>query len=201
MGSNGDEPVTEVRGAEGGSGYAIPRDIEPERGQVPENFSPDGSVSDCKEVRHVLHEHVSGSKLADGSGHLSPQNGFGVLEPVALPGRACALAREAAGDDVDSNSVSANGSHVVVDADSGPAPLQDGSPFGLDFAQPFVAQSGEVQAVGEQAAAIEESSDGRGIHAARLRERARASRFAACSLARSPCRPARNGRASLENRS
>lgn len=87
MGSNGDDPVTEVRGAEGCRWKAIPFDIEPERGQVPDNLSPHGSVPDSKEVRHVLHQHVPRSKLANAAGHLSPQNGLGMLEPVPLPSR------------------------------------------------------------------------------------------------------------------
>jgi flavin-dependent dehydrogenase len=57
---------------------------------------------ESKDVRHVLHEDVAGSKLANGSGHLAPQNGLGMVEPVPLAGGAGALAGEAAGDDVDS---------------------------------------------------------------------------------------------------
>jgi hypothetical protein len=84
VGSNGKDPVTAVRGTDGCCWYAIPRRVVPERGQRPENLSPDGSVVESKDVRHVLHEDVSGSKLANGSGHLSPQNGLGMVEPVAL---------------------------------------------------------------------------------------------------------------------
>jgi hypothetical protein len=87
VGSNGEDPVTAVRGADGSCRYAIPDDVVPERGQVPENLSPHGSVVESKDVRHVLHKHVTGSKLANGSAHLAPQNGLGMIEPVALPGR------------------------------------------------------------------------------------------------------------------
>jgi hypothetical protein len=34
--------------------------------------------------RHVLDEDVSGSKLANGPEHLSPQNGLGVAEALSL---------------------------------------------------------------------------------------------------------------------
>lgn len=163
-GSNGDEPVTEVRGTEGCCRNAIPDDIHPERGQVPDNLSPDGSIPDSKEVRHVLHEDVSRSKLANGSEHLAPQNGLGMIEPVELACRARALAGESAGDDVDSNSVNSDGSDVVVASDSGPPLGEQITSPRVDFAEPFVLKSGEVQAVGEEAAPVEESADREGIH-------------------------------------
>lgn len=61
MGSNADDPVTKVRGTEGRSGYTVPDRIEPERGQVPENFSPYCPGSDSKEVCNVLNDDDSGS--------------------------------------------------------------------------------------------------------------------------------------------
>jgi hypothetical protein len=51
------EPVTSVRGANGGSGYAIPLRVIPARGQVSEN-SPESS---SKESCDVLHDDVAGS--------------------------------------------------------------------------------------------------------------------------------------------
>lgn len=114
VGSNGEDPVTEVRGADGCCRYAIPDRVVPERGQVPENFSPDGSVVDSKDVRHVLHEDVAGSKLANGSGHLAPQNGLGVVEPVAESGGAGSLAGEPAGEEINGPAPSADCSNVVV---------------------------------------------------------------------------------------
>jgi hypothetical protein len=38
--SKGEDPVTAVRSADGGSRNAIPRHVIPERGQIPENGSP-----------------------------------------------------------------------------------------------------------------------------------------------------------------
>jgi hypothetical protein len=83
--SNGDDPVTEVRGAEGRSGETVPDRIEPERGQIGEDLGPDLSVADSKQVCHVLHDDEPGSKVANGSPHLSPQNGLGMPEPRPLP--------------------------------------------------------------------------------------------------------------------
>jgi hypothetical protein len=53
------DPVTEVRGTDGGSRYAVPLRVIPERGQVPEYVS-EPSVSP-KEPWDVLHEHEAGS--------------------------------------------------------------------------------------------------------------------------------------------
>jgi hypothetical protein len=126
VGSNGEYPVTSVRGADGRSGKTIPDDIEPERGQVPENLSPDGSVMEGEKVRHVLDEDVSGSKLANGPPHLSPQNGFGVLETVAFAGGRDALTGEAAGDDIDGSSRSCSDcSDIVEDGDAGETEFED----------------------------------------------------------------------------
>lgn len=152
--SNGNDAVTEVRGAEGCRWKAVPLDIEAERGQLPDNLSPDGSIVESKDVRHVLHEHVSGLQLANGSGHLAPQNGLGVVHPVALADGAGALAGEAAGDDVDSNSVSASElSDVGVDDGTGESPREEFAAEGDGFAEPCVAQSGLVQPEVEQSAA------------------------------------------------
>lgn len=44
---NNPEPVAPVRGANGGSGYAIPPRIVPERGQVSENVSKSSTKERC----------------------------------------------------------------------------------------------------------------------------------------------------------
>jgi hypothetical protein len=163
--SDGEDPIAEVRGTEGCRGKAIPLDTEPERGQLPDHLSPDGSVMESKDVRHVLHEHVAGSKLANGSSHLSPQNGLGVVEPVSLASRRSALAGEPSGDDVDtSNSVSSDESHVGDDRHAGPTSLEDFASPRIELAQPFVPQPGAVQPVGEQAAAVEQASNCEVMH-------------------------------------
>jgi hypothetical protein len=54
---NNPEPVAPVRGANGGSGYAVPPRIVPERGQVSENVSK----SSTKERCDVFHDDVAGS--------------------------------------------------------------------------------------------------------------------------------------------
>ena len=118
-----------------------------------------------KEVRHVLNDDVAGSKLANGSGHLSPQNGLGMSEALSPPGGRGSLARETADNDVDSsNSVRPFGSRsdvsdIAVDGDSGPALLEDRPPEGVGLCEPGVLEPGEVEPVVEQADAGEEGSD------------------------------------------
>lgn len=161
MGSNGEDAVTAVRGADGCRWDAVPFDIEPERGQRSEYFSPDGSVVESKEVRHVLHEDVDRSKLANGSGHLAPQNGLGVLEPVALAGGRGALAREPTGDEVDGlDGAGSDGANVVASNSARESPGED------DVASPVVpladpcgfGEAGQDEAVVEEPDAGEEAA-------------------------------------------
>jgi hypothetical protein len=172
VGSNGEDPITSVRGADGRSGETVPDDIEPERGQVPENLSPDGSVMEGEKVRHVLDEDVSGSKLADGAPHLAPQNGLGVSESLTLAGGRGSLAGEASGDDIDGSSRSCSDcSDVVENGDAGEAEFEDRSSPGVDLAEPRMLEPGEVEAEGEHPDAVELAADceRRGaIHAAVL---------------------------------
>jgi hypothetical protein len=99
--SNGEDPVAEVRGADGRSWNTVPDNIKPERGQGLDDFLPDQSLLDGEEVGDVLQDDVTRSNLAHDSGHLSPQNGLGVVEPVAVPRVARALAGESTDDAVD----------------------------------------------------------------------------------------------------
>jgi hypothetical protein len=154
-----------VRGANGGSGNAIPPHVIPERGQRPEDLAPDLSVVEREDVGDVLHEDVAGSKLAHGSGHLSPEDCLRVAEALLLAGRRGALAREATGDDVDGFcSSSANCSDVVEQAGVGEPSGEDGAAEWVDLAEPPVPEAGGVEAVGEEPDAVEEPADRRGIH-------------------------------------
>jgi hypothetical protein len=83
VGSNGEDPVTEVGSADGRSWKTVPDNIKPERGQGLEDFLPDQSLLDGEEVGDILQDDVARSKLAHDSSHLSPQNGLGVIEPVS----------------------------------------------------------------------------------------------------------------------
>jgi hypothetical protein len=65
-----EDPITAVRGADGGSWDAIPARIVPARGQVSENLSEPSR----SESWRVFHEDVARSYLANHSSHLSPES-------------------------------------------------------------------------------------------------------------------------------
>jgi hypothetical protein len=54
---NNPDPITDVRGTDGRSRYAIPFRVIPDRGKVADHFIDSPSKESC----HVLHEDVSGS--------------------------------------------------------------------------------------------------------------------------------------------
>jgi hypothetical protein len=65
---NDPNPVAPVWGTNGGSWYAVPFRIKPERGQVSENSLKAPSKQSCD----VLHDDVARSYLANNSGVLRP---------------------------------------------------------------------------------------------------------------------------------
>jgi hypothetical protein len=69
VGSQQEESVTEVRGADGCRGYTIPFRIPPARGQVGEDV---GKPS-AKQPWDVLHEQVSASHAASDPPYLGPE--------------------------------------------------------------------------------------------------------------------------------
>ena len=152
MASNGEDPVAAVRGADGGSGNAVPRHVIPERGQVPENGSPDGSVMESEDVRHVLDEHVSRHQLANDASELGPESSLRVSEASPLAGGRCTLAREAARDAVDRGEVAgADRSDVIVNRAPWESPgEQSAAPF-VTLNEPGVVASGLVESGVEQA--------------------------------------------------
>lgn len=114
---------------------------------------------ESKEVCNVLHEDVSGSKVAYGSKHLSPKRSLGMSEAFAFTSTGNSLAGETAGEQSDAGSVIPNCSYVVIGVDSGPAQTEDVSPACFSFAEPSVLEAGEVQSEVEQSVAAEEASD------------------------------------------
>src|SRR6185312_4091420 len=108
--------VTLVRRTNGGSWYAMPLRIKPERGQVSENSVKPPS----KEHRDVLHDDVEGSKLANKTGVLLPEARLRALNSRAHSCAANVLAGEASTEDIGNNSVIAQSrggefSDVIVD--------------------------------------------------------------------------------------
>jgi hypothetical protein len=126
--------------------------------------------SEAEDVGHVLDQDVSGSKLANDSEHLAPQNGLGMVEPRSLPCGRRALAREAAGDEVDPSSVSCSEvSDVCVLGGVGEPLGEHAASPGVGLADPCgLAEAGEHEPVVEEADACE----ARAMDHARLSRRA-----------------------------
>jgi hypothetical protein len=156
VGSNGDEPVTAVRGADGRCGNTVPDNIKPERGQGLEDFLPDQSLLDGEEIGDVLQDDVTGSKLAHDSCHLSPQNGLGVPESLSLAGGACSLAGEPADNAVDRLKIASTElPNVLIYRYARPALAKHLSPPGVGLTKPFMLHASEMQAVIQKAHARE----------------------------------------------
>lgn len=102
-------------GADVARSQHIPPRIKPERGQVTE----DDSEPARSEHWGVLHEHVSGSNLANDASELAPEAAALALDAGASPSAGDILAREAAADEVDvpSPGHSVEGADVVPDGE------------------------------------------------------------------------------------
>jgi hypothetical protein len=68
VGSNDPDSVASVRRTNGGSRYAVPLDVIPERGQVSEYLAMPSTKQSCD----VLHDDVSRSNVANNAGELTP---------------------------------------------------------------------------------------------------------------------------------
>src|ERR1700740_824397 len=105
----------------GGSRYAVPLRIIPERGQVSENVSEPS----MKQVCDVLHDDEARSKFANKASVMRPEAAALTSEPHALSRTTDVLARETPADDIDSNSVcgelsAGEVSNVMVAGNLGP---------------------------------------------------------------------------------
>jgi hypothetical protein len=154
-----------MRGANGGRRKALPFRIEPEGGQVPENFV-EGS-GDVEESGHVLQEKPSRSEPSGCSCHLGPEPSFVSLgEFGASDGDG--LAGEPADEHVDvegsDDSVSEVES-IVLPVDAGdvaqvgdvrPVFAEDAPGVGVDFGLPSDGHAGGFEAEVDAADAGEE---------------------------------------------
>lgn len=109
---NNPESITDVRRANGGSGYARPFEVIPARGQI----TGDSIESSNKERCDVFHDDESGSKVANESRIFSPQSAPLAGQTGPATGDADVLAGEAADDDVDVPEVFRSRFRDVTDA-------------------------------------------------------------------------------------
>ena len=90
------DAVPAVRCTNGGSRYAVPLRIVPERGQVSENVSKPPSKQSCD----VFHDNVARSYLANKPGIFAPETGSFAGQSGTVPGVTDVLAGEPAAYDI-----------------------------------------------------------------------------------------------------
>lgn len=118
---NDEDAVTAVRGADGSRRDAVPLRIEPARGQVPENDIKPPNKESCD----VLHDHESGSKVANCSHVLPPKAGAVPSQTGALAGVADVLAGEPTAHHLHwFHRRPVDGGHVLVTGGVRPVPRQ-----------------------------------------------------------------------------
>jgi hypothetical protein len=98
---NNPDPISDVRGANVGSWYAVPLRIIPDRGKRTENVAHPV----IKQLCDVLHENDAGSKLANETGELEPQARTVSEKTRSLASGRNILAREPSADRVNGNSI------------------------------------------------------------------------------------------------
>jgi len=143
-------PIASVRGANSGSGYAVPLRIQPERGQISENSVKPPN----KECCDVLHDDEAGSYLANKTGIFSPKPRAAAVNAGAFSCNADILAGEPSAEHVGNNSVCTKSlcgelTDVIVDRNSGPMLRQHAPAERIDLAErdrfetpgPFEAQA------------------------------------------------------------
>jgi len=135
-----------MRGTDGGSRYAVPRRVIPERGQVTE----DGIESSNKEPWHVLHEDEARSKYANDVRHVGPEPPL-VGEPESVACRRGRLAGEATGHELDrwpgfGSPPAEAGSDIVMAGDLRPVSGQDAAAVRINLDLPNDRHPGPLKA-------------------------------------------------------
>jgi hypothetical protein len=151
-----------VRGAKGRSRQTVPFRIKPDAGQVSENAIESGS----KESWNVLHDDVSGSKLANHPEHLGPKTRLLSVDACSPSRKAEVLTGEPPTDEINPfGRIAPHVSHVFEAGDSGPVSGKHPASVLIGLALPHDSHSCSFQSEVEAADACKERSD---IHAAAL---------------------------------
>jgi hypothetical protein len=142
-------------GTEDGSRYAVPFRVIPERGQVPKYLAHPSS----KEAWNVLHEDVSGSKLANDPRVFRPEpSGIVLRESQAVV--ADRLAGESAGEHVDMlHRSGVHIAHILVAGNTRPVAGQHTSTERVALAVPHHSHTGSLKAELPAADSREEATD------------------------------------------
>ncbi len=100
VGSEQEEAIAEVRGADGGSGNTVPRESPPARAHVPEDLRECSASVNRKEARDVFEEEGFRAGFLDDPPEDGPEPSL-VFDAFPAPGDRGPLAWDPAGDEVD----------------------------------------------------------------------------------------------------
>lgn len=133
---NNPDAISVMAGAKGGSWYAMPLRIIPERGQGSEN----GIQPSRKQRADVLQDNKSRSQVANKTGDLIEKTTSLACESGALPCKTDVLAWETARNDIDGNSIGSKSlgcefAHVAIAGDVWPVLCEDTTGELLNFAE------------------------------------------------------------------
>lgn len=134
--ANNPDPISGMWGANGGSLYAMPFCIIPERGQVSENDVEPSTKQSCD----ILHDKELWSNRANKTDDFRPQPRSLASQARAAARVAKVLTREPAADDIDGNSIGSKafcgkGPDVVIARHLGPVLRKHATGEGFDLAK------------------------------------------------------------------
>lgn len=156
MPGDDEDPVPLVRRTNGGSRYAVPLRIVPERGQRPENRVEPPPKQSCD----VLHEHVSGCQLANDAGKLPPQSTSLATKTGAPPCLADVLAGESPGDEVNPGKLGCSHvSDIGVPLNPWPVPGEHAQAVGVALDLPAALHAGPLKAEVDPTNAREQAAE------------------------------------------
>lgn len=143
---NNPDSVASMRGANMGSGYAMPLRVIPERGQLSENSAQPSSQEACD----VLHDDEAGSYEANESRKLCPKSRARAVEPKIFASDRKILTGKSAADDIytpqEIQLYQANTVHVAEVRDVRPVPGQHAATVRVNFRERHGFHAGPFEA-------------------------------------------------------
>jgi hypothetical protein len=138
-----EHPVPDVRGINGGSRYAMPFCIKPDRGQRPENSVQPSSKQPC----HVLQHNRSRSQFANHAKGFKKQSASLSVQSCPSAGVGNVLTGEASADNIDSLKVVLSAlSDIAFSVDAWPMLGENPGCVIIDFYLPFANHAGTFKA-------------------------------------------------------
>ena len=150
------DAISNVRGANGGSGYTVPLRVIPERSDFPEHLIQSARAKGAD----VFDDDPRRPAFFDEPAVLAPEAGSLPAKSGALACGADVLAGEASANNVNWPDIpSVEVAHVIEDGNARPVLAEDGSAVRLDLAEGDGSHPGSLKAEGEAADSREEVED------------------------------------------